>query len=124
MRPAYRFATAHTEAAAYSQTPDKHGAVVEIVQRILVGKYWLIVRSTYGCGAAVIPVVTASPTHLTRTAPYQREAIRRKGLRSTITEFLCPRWRKDRAVLAVCLFTRCDSACTLSTDRCISSAAI
>ena len=33
-------ATAHTEAAASSVTPDKHRAVVEIVQRILVGKNW------------------------------------------------------------------------------------
>ena len=31
-------ATAHNEAAAVSQTPQKHQAVVEIVQRILAGK--------------------------------------------------------------------------------------
>jgi hypothetical protein len=31
-------ATAHQEAAAASQSPDKHRAVVEIVQRILAGK--------------------------------------------------------------------------------------
>jgi hypothetical protein len=31
-------ATAHQEAAATSQTPDRHQAVVEIVQRILAGK--------------------------------------------------------------------------------------
>jgi len=30
--------TTHQEAAATSQTPDKHQAVVEIVQRILAGK--------------------------------------------------------------------------------------
>jgi hypothetical protein len=33
-------ATAHTEAAAASPKPDKHRAVAEIVQRILVGKNW------------------------------------------------------------------------------------
>jgi len=31
-------ATTHQEAAATSQSPDKHRAVVEIVQRILAGK--------------------------------------------------------------------------------------
>ena len=31
-------ATTHNEAAAVSQTPEKHQAVVEIVQRILAGK--------------------------------------------------------------------------------------
>lgn len=31
-------ATAHNEAATLSQTPEKHQAVVEIVQRILIGK--------------------------------------------------------------------------------------
>ena len=31
-------ATAHNEAATLSQTPEKHQAVVEIVQRILTGK--------------------------------------------------------------------------------------
>jgi hypothetical protein len=31
-------ATAHLEAATVSQTPEKHQAVVEIVQRILAGK--------------------------------------------------------------------------------------
>jgi len=31
-------ATTHQEAAATSQSPDKHQAVVEIVQRILAGK--------------------------------------------------------------------------------------
>jgi hypothetical protein len=31
-------ATAHHEAATVSQTPEKHEAVVEIVQRILAGK--------------------------------------------------------------------------------------
>jgi hypothetical protein len=31
-------ATTHTEAASASQTPEKHQAVVEIIQRILAGK--------------------------------------------------------------------------------------
>jgi len=31
-------AAAHSEAASASQTPEKHEAVVEIVQRILAGK--------------------------------------------------------------------------------------
>lgn len=33
-------ATAHTEAAASSPTPDKHHAVVAIVEHMLVGKNW------------------------------------------------------------------------------------
>jgi hypothetical protein len=31
-------ATAHNEAATVSQTPERHQAVIEIVQRILAGK--------------------------------------------------------------------------------------
>jgi hypothetical protein len=31
-------ATAHTEAAAGSQSPERHQEVVEIVRRILIGK--------------------------------------------------------------------------------------
>jgi len=33
-------ATAHAKAAAGSLTPEKHRAVVEIVERMLVGKNW------------------------------------------------------------------------------------